>query len=88
MGRRPSYVPPGSWPPRMQAEMAAAYCGEKHVEDFLVRVGKDYPKPRKEDSQRRRFWHRDDLDRALGIAIVEPAGMGARFREARAQRSG
>lgn len=43
--RRQSLVPPGSWPPRMSADMAAGYCGEKHVEDFLERVGTTYPNP-------------------------------------------
>jgi hypothetical protein len=71
----------------MMAELAAAYCGEKHVEDFLVRVGKVYPQPRTIESRRRRFWHRDDLDRALGIGLPpSPASMGARFREARQNR--
>jgi hypothetical protein len=67
----------------MQAELAAAYCGEKSIEDFLQRVGKDYPAPRQVDSRRRRFWYRSDLDQAIGLR--EPAAtedMGDRFRAA------
>lgn len=65
----------------MNAELAAAYCGERHVEDFLARVGKTYPQPRWVETQRRKFWYRLDLDRAMGIA-ERPTGMGARFAEA------
>ncbi len=86
--RRLALPPPDTWPPRMRAEMAAAYCGEKHVEDFLERVGKDYPEPRCKDSGRRRFWYREDLDRAIGIAEPAPTGLGAKFREKRVQRRG
>lgn len=80
--RKPSTYPPGSWPPRMMAEMAAGYCGEKHVEDFLERVGTVYPAPRVTDTTRRKFWYRDDLDRAMNISAVETAsGLGAMFVE-------
>lgn len=80
--RRATSVPPGSWPPRMLADMAAAYCGERHVEDFLERVGKLYPPPRVIDTTRRKFWYRDDLDRAMNIgAPMIASGMGERFRE-------
>lgn len=80
--RRQPTIPAGSWPPRMTAEMAAGYCGEKHVEDFLDRVGSAYPSPRVVDSTRRKFWYRDDLDRAMNIGTAETAsGIGARFRE-------
>lgn len=61
----------------MQAELAAGYVGEKHVEDFLQRVGTAYPQPRQVESKRRKFWYRADLDRALGI-IDAPTGMGER----------
>lgn len=87
--RRQSQIPPGSWPPRMMAEMAAGYCGERHVEDFLDRVGKTYPLPCIVDTTRRKFWYRDDLDRAMGIGAT-PAedSIGARFREVmRAKRA-
>lgn len=81
-GRRPSTIPAGSWPPRMMADMAAGYCGEKHVEDFLERVGTTYPQPRVVDSTRRKFWYRDDLDRAMNLgAATSSSGMGALFRE-------
>ncbi|MFP5078249.1 hypothetical protein ACLE20_13155 [Rhizobium sp. YIM 134829] len=74
----------------MTAELAAGYCGEKHVEDFLERVGSTYPLPRVVDTSRRRFWYRDDLDRAMNIGAGETSsGIGARFREAiREKRNG
>ena len=53
--------PAGSWPRRMAADLAAAYCGERSVDAFLKRVGKDYPNPRVAEG-RRRLWLRDDLD--------------------------
>lgn len=88
MTRRPSAIPTDSWPPRMLAELAAGYVGEKHVEDFLARVGTAYPHPRVTESKRRRFWYRRDLDKALGLAET-PTGMGARFSaENRKKRSG
>ena len=52
------------WPRRMPAELAAGYCGETTVEDFLKRVGKDYPLPRVAEG-RRRLWLIDDLDAAI-----------------------
>lgn len=64
---RPAMIPPGSWPRRMCAELAAAYCGERTVEAFMDRVGSDYPQPRVNEG-RRRLWLRDDLD----IAILPP----------------
>jgi hypothetical protein len=61
---RPPNIPHGSWPRRMRAEMAAAYCGEPSVEAFISRVGTEYPQPRVNDG-RRRLWLRDDLDQAI-----------------------
>lgn len=61
---RPVTYPPGSWPRRMCAELAAAYCGETSVEAFMKRVGAEYPLPRVEEG-RRRLWLRDDLDQAI-----------------------
>jgi hypothetical protein len=61
---RPSVIPPGAWPRRMAAEVAAGYCGETNVEAFLKRVGTDYPQPRVCEG-RRRLWLKDDLDRAI-----------------------
>ncbi|WFU06802.1 hypothetical protein QA648_34025 (plasmid) [Rhizobium sp. CB3171] len=69
--RRPVAIPAGSWPPRMMADMAAGYCGEKHVEDFLERVGRTYPAPWVVDTTRRKFWYRDDLDRAIKLGTTE-----------------
>jgi hypothetical protein len=81
--RRPAQIPPGTWPPRMMAEMAAGYCGERHVEDFLARVGTVYPKPRTQETTRRKFWYRSDLDKALGIGADNQVNdLGAKFREA------
>lgn len=48
----------------MRAELAAAYVGEKTVEGFLKRVGKEYPWPRVKDG-RRQLWLIDDLDKAI-----------------------
>jgi hypothetical protein len=61
---KPSIIPPGCWPRRMTAELAAGYCGEPSVDAFLGRVGKEYPHPRVNEG-RRRLWLRDDLDRAI-----------------------
>ena len=46
MSRRPAFIPAGSWPRRMGAELAAAYCGELSVDAFIKRVGSEYPRPR------------------------------------------
>ena len=48
----------------MSAELAAGYCGEKTVEDFLKRVGREYPPPRVSEG-RRKLWLKDDLDEAI-----------------------
>lgn len=88
VARRAPAIPSGSWPPRMNADMAAGYCGEKHVEDFLERVGATYPHPKWIETARRKFWSRIDLDRALGIT-ERPTGMGDRFSVAvREKRNG
>jgi len=64
MSTRPAVIPAGSWPRRMAADIAAAYCGEHSVGAFLKRVGKEYPAPRVAEG-RRRLWLRDDLDQAI-----------------------
>jgi hypothetical protein len=69
MSRRPSSIPEGSWPRRMPADLAAGYCGESNVEDFLKRVGRDYPQPRIAEG-RRRLWLREDLDAAIAPGLV------------------
>jgi hypothetical protein len=80
MKRRPSTIPPDTWPPRMLADMAAGYCGERHVEDFLERVGTTYPEARVIESARRKFWYRADLDRAMRIGTAaESNGMAERL---------
>jgi hypothetical protein len=61
---RPALIPAGSWPRRMGAELAAAYCGESSVEAFIKLVGSEYPQPRVHVG-RRRLWLRDDLDAAI-----------------------
>lgn len=99
-GRRPSAIPAGSWPPRMRAEMAAGYVGEKHVEDFLDRVGKEYPAPRVVETMRRKFWYRQDLDKAMNLVDEQPiekpssdlgdkfiAGMARRREEREAEKA-
>ncbi|WP_336621034.1 MULTISPECIES: hypothetical protein [unclassified Sinorhizobium] len=61
--------------------MAAGYCGVKHVEDFLERVGITYPEPRVVESPRRKFWYREDLDRAMNIGAASFAPtLGEKFR--------
>jgi len=66
---RSAIIPPGSWPRRMPAAIAAGYCGEPTVEAFLKRVGTEYPQPRVKEG-RRQLWLRDDLDRAIAPDIV------------------
>jgi hypothetical protein len=61
---RPTVIPQGSWPRRMSADLAAAYCGESSIEAFLKRVGNEYPQPRVCEG-RRQLWLRDDLDQAI-----------------------
>jgi hypothetical protein len=61
---RPAIIPPGSWPRRMGAAVAAGYCGEDSIEAFMKRVGSEYPQPRVNDG-RRKLWLRDDLDQAI-----------------------
>ena len=61
---RPPTIPVGCWPRRMNAAIAAGYCGETSVEAFFSRIGKEYPQPRVHEG-RRRLWLRDDLDRAI-----------------------
>jgi hypothetical protein len=61
---KPPIVPPGSWPRRMSASVAAGYCGEESVQAFMKRVGREYPQPRVNDG-RRKLWLRDDLDQAI-----------------------
>jgi hypothetical protein len=48
----------------MASELAAGYCGERTVEGFLRRVGKEYPNPRVKEG-RRQLWLIDDLDKAI-----------------------
>lgn len=67
---KPSAIPAGAWPRRMAAELAAGYCGERTAEDFLKRVGKEYPQPRVAEG-RRRLWLRDDLDRAIAPSVAQ-----------------
>ena len=55
----------------MSADYAAGYCGEPSVDEFLKRVGTEYPLPYV-DQGRRRLWLRDDLDEAMGLAEREP----------------
>jgi hypothetical protein len=62
--KRPPLIPPGSWPRRMGADLAAGYCGEPSIDAFLERVGREYPLPRVNEG-RRRLWLRDDLDSAI-----------------------
>jgi len=67
--RRKASIPDGSWPRRMRDDLAAGYCGETHVEEFLKRVGLDYPHPRVVEG-RRRLWLKDDLDAAIAPGVM------------------
>lgn len=73
---RPPFIPPGLWPPRMPADMAAGYCGERSVEAFLSAVRRgEYPQPRIKQG-RRRIWLKEDLDRVIqtsGGGVFETA---------------
>jgi hypothetical protein len=66
MTSRPAMIPLGAWPARMPADIAAGYVGEKTVEAFLARVGREYPRPVVNEG-RRRLWLKRDLDTALGL---------------------
>jgi len=67
--RRKASIPYGSWPRRMGSDLAAAYCGETYVEEFLKRVGREYPHPRFAEG-RRQFWLKDDLDSRIAPSTV------------------
>lgn len=66
-----STIPHGAWPRRMSAPLAAAYVGETRIESFLDRVGREYPRPRVDEGERR-LWLRDDLDRAIAPDLTGP----------------
>jgi len=61
---RPVTYPSGTYPRRMPEELAAGYVGERTIEGFLKRVGREYPQPRVKEG-RRRLWLIDDLDKAI-----------------------
>lgn len=69
---KPASIPYGAWPRRMAVDLAAGYCGERTIEDFLKRVGAEYPLPRVSEG-RRRLWLRDDLDAAILPPELAPA---------------
>lgn len=56
----------------MNAEIAAAYCGEASTRAFLGRVGpdKEFPLPRVSEG-RRVLWLKDDLDKAMSPGGIE-----------------
>ena len=58
--RRPVRIP--YWPRRMQAHLAAAYCGIS-LSKFLKDVGAKYSQPHKDGHNS--LWYREDLDEAL-----------------------
>jgi hypothetical protein len=72
---KPSVIPAGSWPALLRDEYAAAYVGEKTVETFLLRVGKDWPKPWRERGTGKgkyRVWRKIDLDRIINPNFADP----------------
>lgn len=62
----------GCWPRRMNADLAALYCGEPTASAFLKRVGSEYPQPRINE-RGRQLWLRDDLDQAILPATMSVA---------------
>jgi hypothetical protein len=72
--------PPGCWPFQMQEELAAAFAGEKTVENFRKRCGKPggYPVGRAPLGETRKFWLRTQLEAAIearfGTADDQPVG--------------
>lgn len=69
MGRQ-IFIPPGCWPARMTAEIAAGYVGERSVDQFLRRVGDEYPQPAIDEGVgrgRRQLWLKTALDRAIQV---------------------
>lgn len=84
--RRAAQIPSGSWPPRMMAEMAAGYVGEKHVEDFLEQIGTIYPQPRLVEGPRRKFWYREDLDKAMNMALASSPRFSEKLQAKMAER--
>jgi len=53
----------------MGADLAAAYCGETYVDEFLKRVGREYPQPRVKQG-RRELWLLDDLDATIAPGTI------------------
>jgi hypothetical protein len=68
-------LPGGAWPRRMNAQLSAAYCGEKSIRAFLKRVGpdKEYPLPCVKE-RGRVLWLKDDLDKAIAPPEESLAG--------------
>lgn len=66
---RPSIIPAGCWPRRLSAAVAA-YCDGTSIEDFLKRVGREYPLPCVAEG-RRRLWLIDSLDAAIVPSAVQ-----------------
>lgn len=67
---KPAQIPNGCWPALMQAEVAAAYCGERTADSFMRHVGNRWPEPFIEDGKGKgKFcvWRKRDLD-----AIIHP----------------
>jgi len=59
----------------MQAETAAAYCGERTADSFVNHVGDRWPFPFIEDGKGKgkfKVWRKSDLD-----AIINPGGVGS-----------
>lgn len=80
MSTRPAVIPAGTWPPRMPAELAAGYCGERTVRSFLRRVGTEYPEPAVKQG-RRKLWLIEDLDRAIRPGRPDASGTVADVAE-------
>lgn len=53
----------------MRSDLAAGYVGERTVDEFLKRIGKEYPLPRVAEG-RRQLWLIDDLDAAIAKCVA------------------
>lgn len=68
-----AFIPPGCWPALLRDELAAAYTGERSVEQFLSRVGSIWPKPYIDVGSgkgRFRAWRKADLDQVISVHDV------------------
>ncbi len=71
---RTASIPPGCWPAVLRDEHAAAYVGERTVEQFMSRVGTVWPLPFIDVGSGKgkfRAWRKADID-----SVIHPEGSG------------